>query len=367
MAPRRVVVTGSGVAGLTAARLLLQRGYDVTLRANRSGAGPAIVLKDDTLRLLQRVWDLSEDAPAPVHRISERAVHAAAHSASLPELAWSLDAGALQEHLLRHLRAHGARVSCGSEANPEAAPRAAGGEVWHIDATGRSGAATRARQGTTRVSCGRRAIVASRGSLRDPALAGRCVFEAVPQGWLFAAAVDRSQVTVQLMLPAPHGSPAAVLHEAVAASVFARETLLTIDPEVSTWDAAPAFDDPWPTPRTIRVGDAVMAFDPICGDGTGHAIRGALLAAAAVDATERGGDAAGVRRHYVARLRLAWAGHLRTCCRVYASLDAGGLWTGEIARMSGVLSTSAAWVPAAEALRFRLLGSRLVSVRSIEA
>jgi hypothetical protein len=49
-----------------------------------------------------------------------------------------------------------------------------------------------------------------------------------------------------------------------------------------------------------------MAFDPIYGDGTAHAVREAILAAAVVRAISAGGDAAEPLRHYEARLMLGF-------------------------------------------------------------
>ena len=43
-------------------------------------------------------------------------------------------------------------------------------------------------------------------------------------------------------------------------------------------------------PGWLACGTAAMAFDPICGDGTAHAIREAILASAVIRALANGGS-----------------------------------------------------------------------------
>ena len=52
----RVVVDGAGVAGLTCARLLADRGWNVIVLDRGRGAAPSIVLNQLTLTLLGTLW-----------------------------------------------------------------------------------------------------------------------------------------------------------------------------------------------------------------------------------------------------------------------------------------------------------------------
>jgi flavin-dependent dehydrogenase len=69
------------------------------------------------------------------------------------------------------------------------------------------------------------------------------------------------------------------------------------EPEFS---ASPRIPAPLCGPGWLACGSAAMGFDPICGDGTAHAVREAILALAVI----RGGDH-GMPAHYEARLTAA--------------------------------------------------------------
>ena len=66
-------------------------------------------------------------------------------------------------------------------------------------------------------------------------------------------------------------------------------------------------------PGWLACGPAAMAFDPICGDGTAHAIREAILASAVIRALANGGAADGLLSHYQARLTAGFRRHLILC------------------------------------------------------
>ena len=51
----------------------------------------------------------------------------------------------------------------------------------------------------------------------------------------------------------------------------------------------------------LACGTAALAFDPLCGDGTGHAIREAILAAAVLRAIQRGANVDELLNHYIRR------------------------------------------------------------------
>lgn len=74
-----------------------------------------------------------------------------------------------------------------------------------------------------------------------------------------------------------------------------------------------------------------MAFDPICGDGTAHAVREAILASAVIRAAIGGEDIAGVLVHYESRLTAGFLRHLVLCRQFYASGWGGSWWDAEFA------------------------------------
>jgi hypothetical protein len=69
-----------------------------------------------------------------------------------------------------------------------------------------------------------------------------------------------------------------------------------------------------------------MAFDPLCGDGTAHAVREAILAAAVIRAAAKDD----VLAHYQARLTVGFRRHLALCQGFYTSGGDGPWWRREL-------------------------------------
>jgi hypothetical protein len=84
----------------------------------------------------------------------------------------------------------------------------------------------------------------------------------------------------------------------------------------------------------ISCGTAAMAFDPLCGDGTAHAVREAILASAVIRATDGGENAADLLSHYEARLTAGFQRHLVQCHGFYSSGGDGDWWKVEAAAVA---------------------------------
>src|SRR5581483_3691871 len=103
--------------------------------------------------------------------------------------------------------------------------------------------------------------------------------------------------------------------------------------------ASPRMADPLGEPGWLACGSAAMAFDPICGDGTGNAVREAILAAAVIRAAARGESEERLLAHYRARLIAAFRRHLELSLAFYRAGDGGAWWDGEI----GAMERGIAW------------------------
>jgi flavin-dependent dehydrogenase len=75
-----------------------------------------------------------------------------------------------------------------------------------------------------------------------------------------------------------------------------------------------------------------MAFDPICGDGVGNAIREAILASAVIKATQSNSDIDALLAHYRTRLLAGFLKHLELCRQFYAARS-GEWWEAELSRL----------------------------------
>ena len=73
-----------------------------------------------------------------------------------------------------------------------------------------------------------------------------------------------------------------------------------------------------------------MGFDPLCGDGTGHATREAILGAAVVHAVSDGANVDHVTAHYRSRLLAGFKRHLGVCREFYTAGQCGPWWQKEL-------------------------------------
>jgi hypothetical protein len=80
----------------------------------------------------------------------------------------------------------------------------------------------------------------------------------------------------------------------------------------------------------VAAGSLARVYDPLCGDGTGYAVREAILAAAVMDGVERGLPRESCLEHYRSRLTRAFHAHLRACHSFYAAGGFGDEWDSEM-------------------------------------
>ena len=105
-----------------------------------------------------------------------------------------------------------------------------------------------------------------------------------------------------------------------------------------------------------------MAFDPLCGDGTAHAIREAILAAAVVKAISAGGDAKQLLHHYEARLTAGFQRHLAASLDFYRSGNSGKWWDRQTAFLRQGLEWCGDRLTEYGKFRYQLAGFELRSI-----
>jgi hypothetical protein len=124
-------------------------------------------------------------------------------------------------------------------------------------------------------------------TLKDNSDPGACWIESLEDGWLFL--IPNSALSGWLLAvgEAPEvllGQSRVVAAEIAIAAPLGRVSGLRAD------------CSPLCAPVGWPAEPAAMAFDPICGDGTAHAIREAILASAVIRALANGGSAGDLLR-----------------------------------------------------------------------
>jgi hypothetical protein len=189
--------------------------------------------------------------------------------------------------------------------------------------------------------------------LSDPRESTSCWIESLNEGWLF-------------LIPNSADSAWWLSVGCAAGAIPQRSRLIagriaSIGKPAGEFSSSPRIMSPLSGPGWLACGTAGMAFDPICGDGTAHAVRAAILASAVVKAILRGGDESGLRRHYEARLMAGFQRHLMTSMDFYRSGNSGPWWDQERALLQQGLEWCAGMAAGYGPFRYRLSGFELRS------
>jgi hypothetical protein len=322
-----VIIRGDGVAAYCCAFLLAKAGFRVDLQSVDRPRLPVILLGDQALALVRDIFEqprMLADAP----RIHRRVVAwgPAAKPADLEHSAVVVS----EEILLDAMR-------------PPPAPGAAQDLDWTIYA------ARPLPVPVAEHSFGSRIAAAIPVTLRDSANPEGCWIESLEDGWLF--------LTPAWLLAV--GAPAQSLLS--RSSVVAAQIDRCGDAR-GTFPAYPRIGLPLGAPGWLACGTAAMAFDPICGDGTAHAIREAILASAVIRAVAAGEPVDELLTHYEARLTAGFRRHLAFCRQFYVSGGQGAFWQSELESTDRGIQWCTATLGSHATFRYQLRGLELEAV-----
>ena len=301
-----VRIRGGGVAALTCAHLLRRAGISLSFEAAQRPRLPAILLSETAQHLIAGVFD-RPDLFAGFPPIHTRIVSWGAPTAVLPHRAVVVS----EESLL-------ARLGMDPETPPAVSPEAA--PDWTI----------RTLTPESSHSFGVRPAGVWPAELRSEAESCACWIESLETGWLFLITYASGKAW---LLAAGDLSP-----DPLATSALISPKVARLGECAGRFPTAPRIAVELCGTNWLACGSAAMGFDPLCGDGTAHAIREALLACAVLTALAGGEDPDGLRDHYRARLISGFERHLGLCQAFYRA--PGGAWWDE---QSSAIDEGMAW------------------------
>jgi len=325
-----VTIRGDGVAAYCCAYLLHQAGFQVDLQPVDRPRLPVILLGDHALALIRDIFrqpGLFADAA----RVRKRVV------------AWGPNAKALEvEHsavvVSEEALLAGIRPSLITDGDPTHESR------WSIFAA-------RPLPVPTVEHCfGSRMASATRVTLREGSDPNACWIESIEDGWLFLVAGWLLAV----------GAAAETL---LAQSRVVAPQVTSLSKSSGEFPAYARIVAPLCASGWLACGTAAMAFDPICGDGTAHAIREAILAAAVIRALADGGSEEDLLLHYDARLTAGFGRHLVQCRQFYLSGGTAPLWSAELQAMDRGIAWCEKALSNHSGFRYQLRGFELEAVR----
>jgi 2-polyprenyl-6-methoxyphenol hydroxylase-like FAD-dependent oxidoreductase len=183
---------------------------------------------------------------------------------------------------------------------------------------------------------------------------GACWIESLDNGWLFLLPAEAERAWLLSV-----GGPA---EELLALSQLISEQIAEVGGPGGTFPSHPRIVEPLCEPRWLACGTAALGFDPLCGDGTGHATREAILASAVVRAAIEGANIDALVAHYRTRLVAAFQRHLEACQEFYRAGGSGPWWEHELNSLDCGLEWCRRQLESAPGYRFRLSGFALEAI-----
>jgi hypothetical protein len=312
-------IRGDGVAARCCAHLLHLVSCERTSRTRI----PVIMLSDAAQRLIRDIFQqdhLFRDLPHIRKRI----------------VAWGPDATPVElDHSAVIVSEEALLSSLGIEGDVP------GDADWTICAAPPLPAATKEHRFGTRMATPIR--------VKLKAIGDACWIESVEDGWLFLnsgwliAVGDRPE-------------------ELLGKSRVVQEQIDSFDSGAVYFPASPRMVTPLGGDGWICCGTAAMAFDPLCGDGTAHAVREAILASAVIRAVARGEEPGPLLAHYEARLTAGFERHLAHCLQFYSSGGSGPWWRAQAESVEEGLEWCRRRIQDHGRFRYRLNGLELEAI-----
>ena len=331
MGIKRIGIRGDSVAAWCCTHLLTKAGFKPALERTARPRLPAIMLSDAALALIRDVFerpDLFHTAPRITRRVVKWGKNAEA-------LAFDHAAVVVSEReLLSDLEQQIERVE------------PAKGETDFTIFASRP-----LPQEPVDHCFGSRTASAVQVRLKEPCDSTSCWIESLDAGWLFLIpnAVDSGWLL----------SVGCSLQALPESSRLIAERIASMSDGSGQFPASPRIVSPLSGAGWLACGTAGMAFDPICGDGTAHAVREAILAAAVVRAIAGGGDAQKLLCHYEARLTVGFQRHLAASWDFYQSGNGGPWWKKELDLLRDGLEWCAEKLNSYGEFRYQLNGFEL--------
>lgn len=288
---------GDGLAVSACSALLRRAGWEIGHRGPARPRLPVVLLNAQSQQLLTDVFEqpgLLEDW----HPIERRIVRWGAETIELPHASLAVNETALLERV--------------------------GEATGSIDAADYQIYGAKSVAGET--AFGERLAELAAIDLQPGVNAHTCWVEAMAGGWLFAVGINERRAWLI--------GVGAAIHELLEQSELVRPIVGEQAQTISGVATQPRLAHTLTGEHWLACGSAAMAFDPICGEGTGHALREAILGCAVLKAHARGEAWGDLAQLYEQRLRGGFARHIDMCHQLYATGGDSAWWREQLASLT---------------------------------
>ena len=344
---KRALVIGTGITGLTCARLLTCRGWEVHLLVSASQTSLTLLLNHVTRSLFQDIWRLDNSFWCQFNFLNRRHICWGSSNALMSILPPDavINGNQFAEFLLERLKRESKNVVFDHDSSayskllnhPDGLQDLSQRFNFIIDASGR--AATIAQQLGSGVpeAFGDRCAIAQEVSLLQSCEDKTYWIETVENALVFLAPLSARRALLQVIVPR-------LLTESDQILPSILEQTLSIGNQISDLVGSSSVFSAYPQilgslcgqvglsgSTWMAVGDAAFCVDPISGDGTGYAIRGAILATSIMNSIAcKLVDYNCGLHHYTLRLRKTFIAHLKACTDYYSIGFSSLPWQSEI-------------------------------------
>jgi len=323
-----ILIRGEGIAGSCCARLLDQAGLAVWLSGLNRPKLPAIMMGDIAQKLLMDVFD-NVDLFVDLPRIRRRIVLWGTDSKPmvLPHSAVVISEQALLSRIYQR-----SEPSEFAQSAPD----------WTVFAS------TAMQPSSVEHHFGSRLAAASAVQLRPDCDSEACWTESIENGWLFLLPGGARSAWLLSV-----GDSSDLLLEK---SRLIQGQLLKVHPPKGSFVCHPRIVQPLAERGWIACGTAAVGFDPLCGDGTGNAVREAILGSAVIRAASEHLDVDPLVAHYRARVLAGFARHLKLCLDFYTAGRCGPWWDDQLCELKRGLDWCAQQSAGMTGFHYRLNG-----------
>lgn len=311
MSLKKILIYGSGVVGLTTAKLFLDvQLCEVTIVEDISHPKPIVLINKDTEFILSSIWNIADGYWNNFQNVTQKKCFIAYEINTIPFNATAIDPNNITHLLNTKIKSeHKSKLKFKNivELNEEE----------HFDLEFHCSTSV-PQKNYEKIKFGTRRTLSTQISNTSRNLKRTCVLLSLQDIWIFIFPYNETQLVLQIMTTEISDS---ILNKAATHIQTYFPEINNVPLDRKSYNIFPSF--PWiggsfQSMNKIFVGNSIVSYDPLCGDGLGNALRSALLATAIASSTDSDEIKKDMFEYYKQRVTLNFINHINTCLKFYS-------------------------------------------------
>jgi hypothetical protein len=313
-----ILIQGDGLAALSAARILSGKGISVSIRQEPFYERPVLLIPEVTHWLLTDIWGHNEFSFATESVINRKKVYQKDGTKNeFPYVGYVLAQNTLLIKLKKFLQEKYSSIKWLSPDNNEDPSD----YEWVINAI--------TKDGSCYQTFGNRCITTyeierNQGS----GIGNTCQMAITENCWIFLFPVNNDSGYLQIMHLKGENFPFEEIQSLIKEKTSSK-IAISKQKTPKTFPASPRILKSICRNHEISIGQSLVKYDPIAGDGTGLALRSADWACKIVTSAIKQADIREMLSHYYNSIEGHFQGHLKMCNEHYQTYQESG-WRNEV-------------------------------------